>query len=65
MTAAELPPLLSDITALRSVVKLLDCLAEDYRHCLPICDNLKSASTHAAYALEALRKRLPKERPAK
>jgi hypothetical protein len=55
----------SDIAALRAIVKSLDYLTEDYRKWPPISDNLQSAATLTAYALAALQKRLPEERPAK
>lgn len=61
MSAEELSALRSDIAALRSVVKLLDFLAEDYRPWTHISDNLESASTHAACALAALVNHLSEE----
>ncbi len=61
MTAEELSALRSDIAALRAIVKSLDYLTEDYSHWPPISNNLQSAATLTADALEALRKRLPKE----
>ena len=55
----------SDIEALRSIVRHLDYLAEDYRDDDHTWKYLKGAAHYAGYALADLRKLLPQEKAQK